>query len=327
VLALPSAELRAGSRSGVAADRVFPPGFVRAGGPRADRGRCGSRTRKPHEKISGSQHLFLWSTSRRAALLARARARAMHRHQPARRSRADIDAVYTRLSSDESFSTQAAYSRATQRSFRGWMETKGAEASGSNREAHLRALVVLNQYPLLRQPFTPVGCHPVSRNEYLCQRSVAPATRMGSYHPISWAPGRTGPHLHRNGKRRLAPLPAAGSRQLATDESESVSEREEEEEEGTTGAGEGELTPRRAATALGGEAQLVQFDMTTPEGVQRPSGARSASPAFSPLQDPSSVAVPSSPDKLPASAGGGGGDMRSPPPSAVGTPTAWGTVR
>jgi hypothetical protein len=71
----------------------------------------------------------------------------MHHHQPARRSRANIDVIYTRLFSDESFSTQAAYSRATQRSFRGWMETEGAEASGSNREAHLRALVVLFRSP------------------------------------------------------------------------------------------------------------------------------------------------------------------------------------
>ena len=68
------------------------------------------------------------------------------------------------------------------------MSTKGAVASGSNRTDHIRALTTLSQYPLTSMPFRPVGIHPVARNEFLCQRTHTKLTRMGSTHPIAWAP-------------------------------------------------------------------------------------------------------------------------------------------
>jgi hypothetical protein len=195
----------------------------------------------------------------------------MSRHQAVRRSRADIDAIFSRLSGDAVTSTQAAFARETQRSFQGWMETKGAEASGSNRESHMRALVALSQYPMARHPFRPVGVHDVSRNEVLCQRAVSKLTRYGSYHPVQWDPRRTGPHLHRNGKRRLAPLPGA-SMMTGTCSDEDSDARE--------------LTPRRASTSQSHVSTAGSTSRKTPGAAQRALGARSASPAFSPVQEP-----------------------------------------
>lgn len=195
----------------------------------------------------------------------------MSGHHAIRRSRADMDAIFSRLSGDVVTSTQAAFARETQRSFQGWMETKGAEASGSNRESHMRALVALSQYPMARQPFRPVGLHDVSRNEYLCQRSVSKLTRYGSYHPVQWDPRRTGPHLHRNGKRRLAPLPGASMvTRTCSDEDSDVHD----------------LTPRRASTSLSNPSTECTTSRKTPDAAPRALGARSASPAFSPLQEP-----------------------------------------
>jgi hypothetical protein len=230
----------------------------------------------------------------------------MHRHQAARRSRADLDAVYRRLSGDGAVSTQAAFSRATQKSLQGWMETKGAEASGSNRESHMRALVALSQYPFARHPFRPIGVHNVERNEYLCQRSVSKLTRRGSYHPVEWDPCRTGPHLHRNGKRRLAPLPSLPMA-MGTLKNGSSAERV--------------LTPRRVSTSQGGILE-DEAGRKTPVADHRGLGARSASPAFSPLKEPSlTVDV----QKVDGRADGSSGS----PPKSVGypTPTAWGTIR
>ena len=224
------------------------------------------------------------------------------RREPVRLSRANQDAVYRRLSADGVRNTQAAISRDMQQSFQGWMETKGAEASGSNRVAHMRALVALSQYPLRRTAFRPTGVHDVARNEFLCQRSVSKLTRHGSFHPVEWDPSRTGPHLHRNGKRRLAPLPNVPT---------PMSTRK------TEGNNEHDLTPRRASASLS-HADMSNVECKTPGDAQRSLGARSASPTFSPPQEPSLADV----QKV-----SGSGDVVQHSPNAVGTPTAWRTIR
>ena len=126
----------------------------------------------------------------------------MHRFERTLLSKEELDAVYARLAGEEFFATRAAQARAIQGHFSGWMCTKGAEASGADPADMRKALTTLNEYPLCRKPFRAVGNHPVSRNEFICQRAVGRHVRMGA---IPWSEERNGKHLHRNG-RRLPPL-------------------------------------------------------------------------------------------------------------------------
>lgn len=126
----------------------------------------------------------------------------MHRFERTLLSKEELDAVYARLAGEEFFTTRAAQARAIQGHFSGWMCTKGAEASGADPADMRKALTTLNEYPLCRKPFRAVGNHPVSRNEFICQRAVGRHVRMGA---IPWSEERNGKHLHRNG-RRLPPL-------------------------------------------------------------------------------------------------------------------------
>lgn len=201
----------------------------------------------------------------------------MGRHMAARRPGADTEAIYRRLSGDGvACSSQGAFSRQTQKSFRGWMVTKGAEASGSNRESSIRALCWLNQYPQVKQPaFKPIGVHEVARNEYICQRSVSKLTRYGSLHPVKWDGSRTGPHLHRNGKRHLKPLTGGlkGASSTHNDIDEHIPQQKQD------------LTPRRASLSTGGTT-AAESGRQTPDNPPRVLGARSASPAFTPMQEP-----------------------------------------
>ena len=135
----------------------------------------------------------------------------MHRFERTLLSKEELDAVYARLAGEEFFATRAAQARAIQGHFSGWMCTKGAEASGADPADMRRALTTLNEYPLCRKPFRAVGNHPVSRNEFICQRAVGRHVRMGA---IPWSEERNGKHLHRNG-RRLPPLTAQHSAKSA----------------------------------------------------------------------------------------------------------------
>lgn len=204
----------------------------------------------------------------------------MHRHQTLRRPAAEIDATYARLSGQEMPQTKSAQSRVVQTSFQSWMSTKGAEASGSNRTNHIRALTTLSEYPFMNTPFHPVGMHPVARNEFICQRSLTNLTRMGSTHPVAWNPGRTGAHLHRNGRRRrLKPLEHT-AKGVAIGVLTAV-HLEHDHVVGTIGA----LAP----DAPDRPASASSTPRTPQKEAERPSGAQSAmaaSLAFSPLQDP-----------------------------------------
>ena len=135
----------------------------------------------------------------------------MHRFERTLLSKEELDAVYARLAGEEFFTTRAAQARAIQGHFSGWMCTKGAEASGADPADMRKALTTLNEYPLCRKPFRAVGNHPVSRNEFICQRAVGRHVRMGA---IPWSEERNGKHLHRNG-RRLPPLKQRSAKSAA----------------------------------------------------------------------------------------------------------------
>ncbi len=144
----------------------------------------------------------------------------MHRFERTLLSKEELDAVYARLAGEEFFATRAAQARAIQGHFSGWMCTKGAEASGADPADMRRALTTLNEYPLCRKPFRAVGNHPVSRNEFICQRAVGRHVRMGA---IPWSEERNGKHLHRNG-RRLPPLSTHSAGRHSTAQSAALGE-------------------------------------------------------------------------------------------------------
>ena len=206
----------------------------------------------------------------------------MHRFERTLLSKEELDAVYARLAGEEFFTTRAAQARAIQGHFSGWMCTKGAEASGADPADMRKALTTLNEYPLCRKPFRAVGNHPVSRNEFICQRAVGRHVRMGA---IPWSEERNGKHLHRNGRRlpplkqrsaKTAALGALAAADLHTPRDEPLGELPQA------------VTPERGATPDAGH-ELGHGRHRATSSVSAAELHRQSAP-FSPVEDPEAEA-------------------------------------